>query len=90
MKLIILQLIAASMLFAGCWKRPTEQPQGESKRTAEMVEDVRVYVDRLTGCHYVSNDETSGLQPRLMPDGKQICRAQDVRDPVNRALFYKQ
>ncbi len=33
---------------------------------------VRMHVDRLTGCHYISTWD-GGLYPRLTADGSQLC-----------------
>jgi hypothetical protein len=82
----ILQLIAISLALSGCFKKSEKVDQGVSSGIQESAYDLVLYIDRMTGCHYISG--VHGLTPRLQPDGKHYCRAADVTDPANRALFY--
>jgi hypothetical protein len=72
-----LQLIALVFVLTACSNRHADEVK---EKTADQdAHKAHLYVDRGTGCHYLSTANSRSLTPRIATDGHtHICRAQDI------------
>jgi hypothetical protein len=61
-----LAAIVLALIAAGC------SPRSGNSESLDAIDPV-VYMDRLTGCQYLSTGKYTALTPRMSADGKQIC-----------------
>lgn len=67
-------ILALAVLLAGCDYDPRKEVRTTNLGAASSYDPV-LYIDRDTGCHYLSTGNINSLTPRMGADGKQICKA---------------
>ena len=58
----------------GAWLTPYDDTDDRETFTCSGLS---LYVDRRTGCHYISGGMFGNIIPRLDKDGKQICEKEN-------------
>lgn len=74
-------LILLALLVTGCRDHSNDGNTMEGNARYALNSSVDVYIDPLTGCHYLTHAFRRGgaLAPRMDASGKQICEPPEPR-----------